>query len=158
MSDVRCIRKYTPTVYNTSPQSETTALINLLSDCRLELWHMKDLTILVSSASSLLFLRLHWLVHFSLPRICPDRMLKSSVIDIFILSQIVCSNNIKGGPLPFRLPKWQVPFGHFYTACIFGVNQFPLSFQEFPRNKTCLQIVWPNIQNSLQWFQIPIFM
>ena len=33
-------------------------------------------------------------------------MFKSSVIDIFILSQIVCSINIKqGGPLPFRLPK-----------------------------------------------------
>ena len=65
----------------------------------------KRLTNLVSSGSSLLFLRLHWLVHFSLPRIYPDRMLKSSEIDIFILSQIVCSNNIKGGPLPFRLPK-----------------------------------------------------
>ena len=31
---------------------------------------------------------------------------ESSVIDIFILLQIVCSINIKqGGPLPFRLPK-----------------------------------------------------
>ena len=33
----------------------------------------KRLTNLVSSGSSLLFLRLHWLVHFALPRIYPDR-------------------------------------------------------------------------------------
>ena len=35
-----------------------------------------------------------------------ERTSENSVIDIFILSQIVCSNNIKqGSPLPFRLPK-----------------------------------------------------
>ena len=35
-----------------------------------------------------------------------DGMLRMSVIDIFILSQFVCSIDIKqGGPLPFRLPK-----------------------------------------------------
>ena len=48
------------------------ALINLLTDCRFKLLNER-LTNLVSSGSSLLFLRPHWLAHFALPRIYPDR-------------------------------------------------------------------------------------